>query len=193
MGITLKVPCFLHRWRESWGSQHQVPWLRASEHILLELAYNHPYLQFFSMSSLVQVLTSWKHYMSKHTLTAGIFQKVVMADCKESLQMYSKALADCIQFGFEMLQSSASNTSWVLTSQLSHVLKCSKCQIMSFPFQAAEWKDCCHMLFPINTTTSMILTHRFSHRNPRHCMGCRWISKTHLSLDGFSSLISNIL
>lgn len=49
--------------------------------------------------------------MSKHTLTAGIFQKVVMADCKESLQVYSKALADCIQFGFEMLQSSASNTS----------------------------------------------------------------------------------
>lgn len=77
------------------------------------------------------------------------------------------------KFSFEMLQSSASNTSWVPTFQLPHGLKCSKCQIMSFPFQAAEWKECCLMLFPINTITGMILIHGLSHRNPRHCMGCR--------------------
>lgn len=93
------------------------------------------------------------------------------------------------KYAFKTLQISASNTIWVLHS---HVLKCSKCQIMSFSFQAAEWKESCRLLFPINTTTRLVFTHGFSHRNPRPCMSCRWISKTQISLSAFSSLINKI-
>lgn len=98
-------------------------------------------------------------------------------------------LQTAFKYTFKTLHILASNTSWVLHS---HVLKCSKCQIMSFSFQVAEWKKSCHLLFPINTNTSLVLTHGFSHRNARPCMSCRWISKTHISLSAFSPLINNI-
>lgn len=47
-------------------------------------------------------------------------------------------------------------------------------------------------LFPINTTTVLLLTPRFSHRNPVPCMSCRWVSKTYIFLETYSLLINNI-
>lgn len=82
-------------------------------------------------------LLSWLsgNTMSNHSLRAGTFQK--------GLQTVNQ-LQIAFRIGFKMLQSSASNSSWVLHSQPSHVLKYSKCQIMSVPFWAAGWKESSH-------------------------------------------------
>lgn len=140
----------------------------------------HLHVLFWSLSWLIGNTTS------NHTLRAGTFQKVA---------------------GLTNIQE----TSYRLHSHL--VLKCYKAQQVipaefCVPNLLVSWKtasarSCLSlsellggrravMLFPINTTTSLLLTPRLSHRNPMPCMSCRWIAKPYISLEAFSLPINNI-